>query len=159
TIPAGPQTAVASDIPTTNNSLEQEKPMQDRHASTRGVMFPKAVTLKDRDYRRSGPSQRNGLYNYESSQGDRLELAQVEIRYVTERGPALGNVVDNEAMTDILIKKTSNGSLVVDGLPPSASDRFQVGDIWLVCNIQEDSDDPEALPFAGGACRLRNGNG
>ncbi len=155
---AGPQTKAVGDIPSGNMSLDQEKPMQDKHTSTRGVVFPRLVGLGAREYRRSGPNTRNGLYNYESAQGDRLEVAQVEIRYVTERGPALGNVVNNEAMTDILIKESLSGSLVIDGLPPSASDRFKAGDIWLVCNIEEDSDDPEAFPSAAGACRLRNGN-
>ena len=132
--------------------------MQDKHASTQGIMFPRTLTLRGHDYRRSGPNQRNGLYNYEASQGEPLAVAQVEIKYVAERGPALGNVVDNEAMTDILIKKSSIGSLAIDGLPPNACDRLKVGDIWLVCDIEEDSDDPEAFPAAAGACRLRNGN-
>ena len=157
TSPAGPQTNKTNDIPTSGSQLEEEKSMQDRHTSTTGILFPKTVSMKDCDYRRSGPNMRNGLYNYESAQGELLQVAQVQIQYVTERGSALGNVVDNEAMTDILIKKSSNGTLVIDGLPPNACDRLKVGDIWLVCNIEEDSDDPEAFPSAAGACRLRNG--
>jgi hypothetical protein len=157
TNPAGPQTDKTNGIHTTESLLRQEKPMQDKHTSTTGTLFPRMVSTKGRDYRRSGPNMRNGLYNYESAQGEVLQVAQVQIKYVAERGSALGNVVDNEAMTDILIKKSSNGSLVIDELPPSASDRLKVGDIWLVCDIEEDSGDPEAFPSAAGACRLRNG--